>query len=184
MTAAYQITSVDAALLPPLLLAAVKDHLRIDFSTDDGDISTKIAAAIRIYENKTGQIVNPTEATWNPVISLTATAYASPLQPISEFVALDAEEIVVTSEYQVRAASLTSPAYMVRVDRGVFPSGTAFELTLGYSTLADIPADVLMSIFRIVGKLYENRESVSPLGLDEVPLWMDDLLVGAWVPRC
>lgn len=180
----FQITEIDVATLPPLLLDAAKEHLRVDFSTDDADILKKIAAAIRIYEHKTGQIVNPTTAAWNPVLIADVASYASPLQPIRVFVATDIDDLVVTSQYEVRAASLTAPAYMVRKDGGAFPAGTAFELSLGYSTLADIPPDALMSIYRILGKLYEYRESVSVSALDPVPLWMDDLLVGAWVPRC
>lgn len=182
--AEFQITAVDTETLPPLLLAAVKDHMRVDFSGDDSDIALKIAAAIAIYEHKTGQIINPTTAEWSPVLDALCTSYASPLQPITSFIATDIDDLVVTSQYEVRAASRTSPAYMRRVDGAVFPDGTAFEHTLGYATLEAIPPDAFSSICRIVGKLYEYRESVSVSALDPVPLWMDDLLVGAWVPRC
>jgi len=180
----FVITTIDRTVLPPLLLDTAKEHMRVDFSTDDPDILQKIAAAISIYENKTGQIINPTTADWSPVLNSEATSYVSPLQPISAFIATDVDDLVVTSQYETRSASITSPVFMARKDGAVFPAGTAFELTLGYSTEEAIPPDALMSILRIVGKLYEYRESVSVASLDAVPLWMDDLLVGAWVPRC
>lgn len=180
----YVITAVDVAVLPPLLLPAVKEHLRIDFNTDDDDLKIKIAAAIRMYEHKTGLLVNPVTAMWNPVLNGTSVAYASPLQPLTVFVALDGDALVVTSEYQVRSAALTSPYYLERVDGAVFPAGTHFELTLGYATLAEIPADMLMSIFRITGSLYEFRQTMDVASPDLMPMLLDDLLVGTWVPRC
>lgn len=177
-------STTDPTVLPPLLLQTVKEHMRVDFSYEDPDITRKIAAAIRIYEHKSGLMVNPAAVSWAPALDTTSTQYVLPMQPCSVFVALDADDLVVTSEYAIVSTAMTAPQFMTRVDGAVFPAGTTFELTIGYMTVEDIPADMLMSILRITGTLYEYRESVEASAIDVLPLFMDDLLVGNWVPRC
>ena len=38
-------------------------------------------------------------------------------------------------------------------------------------------------ILRMTASLYEHRESISTLSLDQMPFWMNDLMGGLWMPR-
>lgn len=100
-----------------------------------------------------------------------------PVVPVETFVAADAAGNDVTPEYRIRGD------FFERKDGAPVPAGLSITLTAGYAAMADLPPSVIDISFRVAAFYYENRESITSYGLEQVPQWINDLLLGNWVPR-
>lgn len=186
------ITTVDYSALPTALLPLAKQQMRVDFTDDDQYITNCLARAIDYFELYSGLKVFDSEAEWSPDVpdstyNFTVLAIVVPLHPVSDFEVADDTAADVTADYEILSgSSLTVEPTFRRVDGTAIPAGLDVKLILGVgSDLSKIPPAVVDRILRIAATLYHQRETiVVGAGITQVPLWVNDLLVGAWVPRC
>jgi uncharacterized phiE125 gp8 family phage protein len=176
----FTFTSVDHTTLPTAMLAMTKKHLRVDVDEDDELITEYLAWAIDYAAKFWGLQIFGAEVDFMPAGG--AATYACPVQPVSAFTAADVGGDV-SADYLLESASLTEPAWLVRVDGDVFPADVTFSLTAGYTALADMNPAMRGGILRIAATMYEHRETVTTESVDQVPYWLTDMLSGLWVPR-
>ena len=93
-----------------------------------------------------------------------------PLEPVSTFTVMSGATDV-SAEYALQRAEPVAPVWLVHLDGTAFPSDSAVSLVAGYVAPATIEPNALGNILRIASTLYEHRESVSSLSLDQVPFW-------------
>lgn len=186
----FTIANVDRAGLPTALLPAAKQHLRVDFPDDDTLIQSLLGRAIDLFERKTGVSVFKSDLSWSPnsFDNWTDDGIQVPAQPFAgPFTVKDANGVDVTSAYQIAGNRIDGQMcgiYLAPVDpNAMLPDGLVITATLGSADADAIAPATLDSLLRLTGHLYANRESVSELLLRSADWWMDDLLVGAWVPR-
>lgn len=178
--------NINRAALPEALLPVAKMHMRITWSTDDEYVKLCLLRAIDLVERHSGSQIVSADAEWNPIVGGTKSAYRIPVQPVTPtgFTATAPGVGDVASFYQVLASSdLILPVFMERSDGGGFHDGVLFGLKVGYATKDDLPPQFLDPILRIAAHFFEHRESVDTTGLMSIPQWMNDLLLGNWIPR-
>ncbi|WP_376742125.1 hypothetical protein [Ensifer canadensis] len=171
-----EIISIDRATLPGELLPIAKTHMRVSYNDDDAYIQLCLQRAIDLFERHSGRCVFETVAFWEPVRS--AQRLLLPLIPVQSFTAADATGNDVTNEYEIKGGD-----YFQRKDGAPVPAGMMITLTCGFAAMADLPPSPVDITLRVSAYFYENRESVTSYGLEQVPQWMNDLLLGNWVPR-
>lgn len=184
MNGSYQITSVDRTALPTALLPVAKQHMRVDF-TDDNEVITKyLQFAISYFEQVSGWRVFGADVAWSPVSSTSAAAsrYQCPVQPVASFKVMSGA-VDVSSEYALQAGEPVAPVFLVHSDGTPFPADAGITLVAGYADPDAIEPNAQAAILRIAATLYENRESVTTLSLEQMPFWLNDLLSGTWIPR-
>lgn len=177
----YVITAIDRDALPAALLPIAKRHLRITFADDDADITEKLQWSIAYCEKVWGSRVFPAEVDWSPVIT-NASRYQCPLQPIASFTVMSAS-VDVSAEYELETGAPVDPVWLVHIDGTPFPADAAIGLVAGVADPDDMDPGERGSIVRLAATLYEYRETVTGLSLDHVPQWINDLIVGSWIPR-
>lgn len=170
-----EIISVDRTTLPGEMLAIAKTHMRVTFADDDAYIELCLSRAIDLYERHSGRLAFETVALWETPYS--AQRLIVPVIPVQSFTASDSEGNDVTAEYRIRSD------YFERVDGQPVPAGLSVTLQCGYAAYADMPPSPVDIALRISAHFYENRESVTSYTLEQVPQWMNDLLLGNWIPR-
>jgi uncharacterized phiE125 gp8 family phage protein len=172
----------DYATLPAALLPVAKAHLRVDFTDDDASITEYLAQSIGLCENFWDLSIFSAAVNWQPDTSTGASRYQCPVQPVSAFTVM-ADAVDVSSEYALESASLTEPVWLVHSDGTAFAADAAVTLTAGYADIASMPPPMRACILRVAATLYEHRESVSVIGPEQMPFWLNDMLGGLWVPR-
>jgi hypothetical protein len=172
----------DYATLPAAILPLAKEQLRIDFTDDDATITRQIGAAISYFEKFTGQQIFGAEVAWTPLLELGWSAYPTPVQPVRSFTVL-VESVDVSAEYELRARSAVEPVYLAKIDGTAFPAAAAITLQAGYDDAATIDPSILDVILRVTAALFEHRESISAISIEQVPFWLNDLMGGHWIPR-
>jgi len=176
----FRITEVDFSALLTDLLPLAKQHLRIDFEDDDPLVSQYLGNAIQVVEDVWGQRINLTKISWSPLINSVSYSYQIPVQPVSAFEVSSGG--VVQPGYSLSFESKTGPVYLVKDDKTPWPSDTTVALEAGFGSVSDMPPSCIGPILRVTATLYEKRETITtPVIL--VPYWLNDLLVGNWVPR-
>jgi gp6-like head-tail connector protein len=184
------IIEIDYLTLPTALLPLAKQQMRVDFDDEDEFITNCVARAIDYFQLYAGFTVFGTEAHWEPSVpddGSTVTSIVVPVFPVSDFDVTDDTATDVSTEYQIRnATSLTLPPTFSRIDGAAIPAGLAVRLILGVGTdLTKLPPAVTDRILRVAAMLYDQRETiVIGVSVSQIPMWVNDLLIGAWVPRC
>ena len=179
----WYLATIDRTTLPTELLPMAKTHMRVSYNDDDAYIQLCLQRAIDLFERHAGWFVFGNTTAWVPAVTATTTRVQMPIQPVSSFtVALDTVD--VSADYRmVRGSSATMPWFLQRNDGGIIPAGLEVVLTGGYADMASLPPSVIDISFRVAAFYYENRESVTSYGLEQTPQWMNDLLLGNWIPR-
>ena len=178
----YSIASVDYEALPAALLDLAKQHMRVDFPDDDVVIKEYLQWSIGYCEQFWALQIFAAEVDWIPAPAGGCSRYQCPVQPVSAFV-VTSDGADVSSGYALQQGALTQPVWLVKNDGANFPADAAVNLTAGYTDAAAMPPAARANILRVAGTLYEHRESVSTLTLDQMPFWLTDMLAGLWVPR-
>lgn len=171
---------IDRDTLPQGLLPIAKAHMRVNFATDDDYIKNCLLRAIDLVERHSGARIFSLEATWTPRVA-TRSTYQVPLQPVSDFTAATGTGDV-SAEYRIVSGTSVDPVYLSRIDGSTFHPDLEVVLVAGYEA-EDLPPQYLDPILRIAAHFYEHRESVDASGLASIPQWMNDLLLGNWIPR-
>ncbi|RDL51847.1 hypothetical protein BLJAPNOD_02993 [Ensifer sp. M14] len=177
------VLNVDRTTLPDEMLPMFKTHCRVTFADDDAYLTLCLMRSIDLFERHAGWFVFGNTTVWVPLVTATTTRVALPVQPVSSFtVSLDSVDI--SDEYRMlRGSTATTPWFLERKDGGVIPAGLENTLTAGYADMASLPPSVIDISFRVAAFYYEARESVTSYSVEQVPQWMNDLLLGNWVPR-
>lgn len=174
----------------PVTLTEVKSQLRIDSVTEDTYLGTLITAAreyCEMFQNRAyiTQTWEFTLDTWPrfpfklpmpPLVSVTFIHYHD---------TADVETIWAASNYFVDTDS--EPGRVGLRYNIVLPTTTLRSLNAikiqymaGYGAAAAVPLRTKQAILLLVGHLYENRETVSPVDLKEIPFAVSALL---WTDR-
>lgn len=172
-------TSVDRAALPAELLPLAKSHMHVEFDRDDSYITSCLSRAIALFEMATGFMLNPGTYTWTPgAVPWQAGPVPVPVQPVIAISGIDADGgsilLDVTGVHdtdQVSAFYVVSPV-----------AGATVTIETGFATAADLPPAALQAVLAITARLYEYREQFTSPTM-QTPGWVNDFLVGHWVPR-
>lgn len=182
----YSITGIDYAALPEAMLPIAKEHLRVDFLDDDEIIKRYLASAIAHIEHVSGWRIFGTGVDWFPTIDTTAYAYRTPVAPCSGFTVVLTDpppDTDISADFALVADTPMQPTWLMHKDKTPFPTPVTMTLTAGYADPDLLPPNVSDVILRITGTLYEARESVTNPAFYQIPFWMNDLIVGLWIPR-
>ena len=152
------IMPIDYAALPAAMLDAVKAHCRVRHADDDALLLAYTGQAISFVEKVWGLQVFTMGVAWIPEPAGKLARYQLPVWPASAF--------TVTSE------GVGLP----------FPADAAVTLTTGHADAGTMDPAMSSAILRVTAMLYENCETVGAT-VGFVPSWINDLLVGLWVPR-
>jgi hypothetical protein len=175
-------TTIDRAALPEELLPLVKSHCRVTFTDDDTLITTHTMIAISYCEKFWELQLFGGEVSWSPALSIGASRYRCPVQPVSDF-SITSGGVDVKADYRLEGGALTEPVWLARIDGTAFHADAVIGLTVGYAAIAEVDPAALGGILRVSATLYENRESVAAYPLEQVPSWLGDMMGGLWVPR-
>src|SRR5262245_46080161 len=162
------------------MLAGFKAHARIDFPDDDDTVKRYCRWALAYIENELGFSIAGGPVNWTPETVAGTSAYQTPVTPVSSFTVTTAGADT-SAEYQLTYPDKMQPPWLGRKDGGDWPADTATVLQAGFATPDDMPPNVEASVYRMAATLYENRESLTSLNMDVTPLWLRDLLSGAWI---
>lgn len=168
-----QIEVVNPPAEEPVTLAEAKNHLRVDVTTDDTEISRLIHAAREWAEQFTRRaIVKQTWKLWfdtfplwemrlpgGKVQILTSVEYID-TAGVLQTVALD--DCTLISRTHDAIARLT-PAYG-KSWPGCrdHPESVRVQYEVGYGNASAVPADIKQAVLLHVGWHYENREAPTP----------------------
>jgi hypothetical protein len=171
----------DYTTLPAALLPFAKQHMRVDFTDDDVAIAKYIGWAIDYCQTFWDLQVFGATVAWLPTVN-GASRYQCPVSPVSSFIVMS-DAIDVSTEYALEATAITAPVWLVHSDGTPFHSDAVVTLTTGYANAASLPPKMEADIMRVAATLYENRESIAAISLDQIPFWLNDMMGGLWVPR-
>ena len=185
MSGDFVVTAIDRTTLATDLLPLTKKQARIDFDDDDEFVVVCIQRAIALLEAKWGLSIFGADVDWSPRLNANASGYQIPVQPVSSFtVSSETEGGDISDQFVIRFSGETKPIWLRRIDGTPFPRDAEITLVIGFTAWDDIPPNALDGILRLASTLYEYRESIDLGSLAAIPRWLDDTLVGLWVPRC
>lgn len=178
----YHVRDIDWETLPAALLPVAKQHMRVEFSRDDEYIKLCLKRAIEYFELYSGQLVFKASVDWSPAARQAAFVQC-PVLPVSDQSAKDAEGLDVSADYKiVQVGSATVYPRFASVNGSSIRDGIAVILAVGFDDVVKMPPEILDKVLRIAATLYENRETVTT-PIQTMPFWLNDLLIGSWVPR-
>jgi uncharacterized phiE125 gp8 family phage protein len=151
----------------PVTTAKLKQHLRVDDTSEDGPILSMGLAATAAAEAFTQRVLEPRTCT------LRLTDLPTGREPIE----LPGGTVASVTSVIADAVTITgctaighSPALLIPAADWPTVTGEGYPVTITYvAGMAPIPDDISMAIRLIVGDLFENRENSSEAQLHEVP---------------
>lgn len=168
----------------PLTLQEAKDHLRITHALEDSLITLAITTARMMAESYTQRALCSKTLEYHgngfgyfielpyPVVSsVTSVKYDD---------ADGVEQTLAATEYDVHL--LNEPALVVRGYGKSWPATrdqlncVRIRYVAGYANHAAIPSPIKSALLLIIGHLYENREELSAVKMEELPLGSKALL--------
>lgn len=176
---------ITAVATEPVTTAEAKLHLRVDVSDDDALIGGLITAAREFAEHYTGRAFAPQtlemaldrfpvyeddciDLDLPPVATITSVKYTD---------ATGTEQTIAGSAYSL---SLYGDSRRIAPTYGVYwpttqdvPDAVRIRYVTGYTTL---PKAAKAGLLLLIGHLYENRQAVSTLSLEEIPMGARSLL--------
>ena len=171
-------------------LADAKAHVRQDDTMDDVYIRGLIGAARVFAERDTHRKWINAEYDWNlpafPPFPILLNEW--PLAALSSITSIKyvddagATQTWAASNYIVQTGlspGVIELAYNVTVPttRGQ-PNAVTIRKVMGYGGVDDVPADARHVMLMLIAHWYENREAVSELKLEAVPMAVESLLWG------
>jgi len=168
----------------PLTLQEAKDHLRVTHALEDSLITMAITTAREMAESYTQRALcaKTLEYYGNcfgyiielpyPVVSAVTSVKYDDTDGI--------EQTLSATEYDVHLVS--EPALVVRAYGKTWPAirdqlnAVRIRYVAGYTSHAATPSPIKSAMLLIIGHLYENREELSNVKLEEMPLGSKALL--------
>jgi uncharacterized phiE125 gp8 family phage protein len=182
--------TVDRQLLPMLLLADAKAHLRLDANFEDEYIADLLARVIGEWEAMgDGVKIHPGQWAWSPVSADFVNGVVRvPITPVNEFAVTipdptDPEfpPFEVSSDY-VLATDYSSGAIRWRLV-GIWQAGMVATIDSGYSDPMLLPAELRGHLFELLAQHYEYRSVLDGSGLAMLPGWKDFAFAPWWNPK-
>lgn len=174
----------------PVSLTEVKSHLRIDSDTEDTYLGTLIQTAREFCENfqNRAYITQTWELTTDSWGCFPLDIPLPPLISVESIKYFDTENVEATWDAANYFVDIDSEpgriglGYLVTLPQTVLrpTNGVKIQFIAGYGAALDVPLRIKQAILMLVGHYYENRETVSPVDLKEVPLAVKSLL---WLDR-
>ena len=173
-----------APLAEPVSLAEAKQHLRVDYDDDDALIATQIAAARgwiekelnismvqRTYRAYLPQFADEINLPRPPFASLTSVQYWSDESPQALTTVAGLYEADLRQGRLLRAYGEVYPSTAPRHDavQITFVAGYAPDSNSPINHAANVPAELRAALLLILGDLYENRESSTPIKIEQMP---------------
>jgi len=168
----------------PVTLDEVKDHLRVVGTDDDGYISGLLLAATEWaekFQNRT-YVLRPRTMELDAFQTIICPPYP-PLWSVTSIAYVDTNgttQTLAAAYYRVNTGSepgrITEAYNYYWPDTRVVTGAVTISYIAGYGPPAKVPDDVKAAIKLIVGHLYEHREAVSEVTLNEVPMAAKALL--------
>jgi uncharacterized phiE125 gp8 family phage protein len=176
--------TVDRQLLPMLLLADAKTHLRVDANFEDGYIADLLARVIGEWEAMAdGVRINPGQWMWSPASAEFDAVSGSarvPITPINT-IAVTAGAFDISDEFEL-VTDYSSGAIRWRLTGG-WQSGMVATIDTGYADPALMPAELRGHLFELLTQHYEYRSVVDASGLAMLPGWRDFMFAPWWNPK-
>lgn len=177
-------TLVTAPAAEPISAAEVKAHSNITTTDDDTLIGEFITAARMHLENVSNRAFYT--QTWDVFLDSFSSVIElpkAPLQTVTTVKYLDtdgAQQTLSSSVYTVDADSDPGRIYLayqqswpsIRGDR----HSVEIRIVTGYGVATAVPEPIRQAILLTVANMYENRESVSVVGLKEIPFGVKSLM--------
>lgn len=174
----------------PVSLTETKSQLRIDSTTEDTYLGTLIAAAREYCE----MFQNRAYITQTWELTLDGWPRFPIKLPMPQLVSVTSIEYFDTANVE---ATWASSNYFVDADSEPGRIGLGYNISLptttlrainavkiqyvaGYGAASAVPLRTKQAILMLIGHLYENRETVSPVDLKEIPFAVSSLL---WLDR-
>lgn len=181
---------------PPVSLAELKAHLRIDHNDEDPTLSIYLSAATGFLDGPGGILgkalvtqtwVQAYDAFADPLV-LPATI--APVQSISGIAYYDDDEAAQTLAAEVYSL-VTNDACGARVVLNADQSwpttytrddAVSVSFVAGYGAPAAVPAPIKQAILLLVGDWYGKREASAPGAMQEMPFAVRALLANMRLP--
>lgn len=182
----WQIQAIDRNALPTALLPIVKAHCNVTFTDDDPLLQTYTAIALGQLERVWGFQIFGLTGKWVPELPAIKPLdmVPTPVSPASGFTAKDENGVDTTALFElINKGQINEPNFLATLDGTDFPVGTEIILQAGFATLDTMPPEALGATLQVTARLYEFRENVAAFSVNQMPMWMNDLLVGLWQPR-
>lgn len=181
---------ITAPATEPVTVTEVETHLRLATGSENIYLGTLIAAAReycelfqnRAYISQTWELTLdewpcfPIKLPMPPLISITSIKYMDYLNAENTWAA--SNYIVDTDSEPGRIAlayNISLPTTILRPINAV-----KIRYVAGYANAAAVPLRIKQAILLLIGHMYENRETVSPVELKEIPFAVSALL---WTDR-
>ena len=179
----YQVVTPPAN--EPVTLAEVKAHLRITDSDSDDYITNFLIPAAREHTETYTQraLINRTldvfydrfrrmELPFPPLVSVESVKYVD---------ATAVEQTLLTSVYDVDTVAEPGAVCLASGQSWPIinyqPNPITIRITAGYGANAsDVPTIIRSAILLLIGHLYENRESSTPLQIHSLPMGYESVL--------
>jgi uncharacterized phiE125 gp8 family phage protein len=168
----------------PVTLDEAKDHLRVVGTDDDQYINGLLLAATEWaekFQNRT-YVLRPRSMELDAFQTIICPPYP-PLWSVTSISYVDTNgttQTLAEAYYRVNTGSepgrITEAYNYYWPDTRAVTGAVTISYIAGYGTAAKVPDDVKAAIKLIVGHLYEHREAVSEVTLNEVPMAAKSLL--------
>lgn len=170
----YAVTTAPAE--EPLTLVEVKNHLKVDFSTDDDWINRAIQAAREVAENQTatGLISQSITEKFNGFPIVTANnqraeilLYKSPLRSVTSltYTDEDGQSQTLTEDTDFIAYTNAKPPRLALVSGKSWPTtltqaqSVIVVYTVGAADAAAVPARIKQGMMLLIAQWYEKRQN-------------------------
>lgn len=164
----------------PLMLQEVKDHLRIDSTDEDALLDALIQSARGYLEGLLGRVIPEQSVTayYSTFCDELILPRAAPLQSVTSVKYLDTDgalQTLGTSYYDVY--TWRTPGEVRLADGYSWPSTQTgvtdtvrIEYVAGWGSPQLVPSAIRQALLLLIAHWYENRESSTPLTINDVPV--------------
>lgn len=133
--------------LDVITLAEAKEHLKVDFTSEDALITRLIKSAVALIEEKTEYILY--QRNEFDFVSTSDKIYKYP------FALATSED---ATEYQIIESRLYSSIKIIGGSTALTSNGRSVELTIGYNDASLVPSPLKDACLRLITYWYDQRE--------------------------
>lgn len=171
------VTLMAPPALEPISLVQMKEHLRVEHSSEDTLISAYITSARLHIEALLSKVLISQNWRINFDKLPTGKVFHLPLAPIlvlnsvSFYTEQTGPNVIPPVDYTIDLDSFR-PRFSLNLQRQNLRAFGAYELnvTAGYGPAPeDVPADIRQALRLLVAHWYENREAATPLAREHLP---------------
>lgn len=171
------VTLMAPPALEPISLVQIKEHLRVEHTSEDTLISAYITSARLHIEAILAKLLISQNWRINFDRLPTGKTVYLPLAPllslnsVSFYTDQSGPNTIPAVDYTIDLDSVR-PRFSLHLQRQNLRAFGAYELdvTVGYGPAAeDVPGDVRQALLLLVAHWYENREAATPIAREQIP---------------